>query len=92
MHEKHIQSGNLREKSPNPTVLAGMSEALNAELTRMRRNPAEFTVFSGANCKLCYKKTAFDLSHPKNPTAGSWCPTHGWLFFDSVKIPPEVTK
>ncbi len=68
----------------------GTIPALTAELARMRRNPTEFAVLSSnAKCKLCYKKTAVDLGHPLNPAnAGCWCPVHGWLFFDSVAIPP----
>ena len=64
--------------------------ALNSELTRMRRRPEDFTILrEDAKCKLCYKKTAVDLGHPNNPAnAGTWCPVHGWLMFDSVGIPP----
>lgn len=66
-----------------------MPEPLKTELRRMRRRPEDFTVLRQGRCRLCCKKTALDLGHPKNPTnAGSWCPVHGWLSFDSVKVRP----
>lgn len=65
-----------------------MGDLLRTDILTMRRNPDEFTVTDGAKCKFCYKRVAFDLAHELNPTAGSWCPIHGWLHFDSVKIRP----
>ena len=68
-------------------MTVALPEALGKEIKRMRRNPEEFTVLKVAKCRFCYKKNAFDLGHPQNPeNAGTWCPVHGWLAFDSVKI------
>jgi len=70
-------------------TITAIPDNLRAQLDKMRRNPDEFTVLREAKCKLCYKKTALDLGHPLNPAnAGTWCPVHGWLLFDSVSIPP----
>jgi hypothetical protein len=66
-----------------------LPELLKAEIRKMRRNPEDFIVLRQGRCRLCWKKNALDLGHPQNPTnAGSWCPVHGWLNFDSVKIRP----
>lgn len=70
-------------------TLIAMPEELTQELRRMRRDPEEFTVLRALHCSFCTKTTAVTLGHPMNPVkAGTWCPTHGWLFFDSVKITP----
>lgn len=64
---------------------------LGAELRKMRRNPAEYSVFSLHKCRFCTKlKTAHHLINAKfgNRIVGSWCSEHGWLFFDSVALPP----
>lgn len=63
--------------------------ALRKEIAAMRRTPDEFRILRESHCKFCGKRNALDLGHPNNPTnAGSWCPQHGWLRFDSPKIPP----
>lgn len=69
-----------------------MPSALDAELSRMRRDPREFTITSVGKCKLCKPKTktAYSFSHPLNEKgAGAWCEIHGILAFDSVKIRPR---
>lgn len=69
--------------------IVAMPEELGAQLVLMRRNPAEFTVRSQSKCRFCYKRCAFDLFHPPTPTlAGTWCPDHGWLYFDSNRFRP----
>lgn len=72
-----------------PTV---MPESLRAQLTRMRRSPEDFVVLRKSRCRFCgvKNKNGVALGHPKNPTnAGTFCVSdHGWLHFDSVKIPP----
>lgn len=65
-----------------------MPTALTAELTRMRRDPAAFSVFSLSKCRFCTdKETQYDLAHVSQP-AGAWCATHGWTSFDSASLPP----
>ena len=64
---------------------------LIAELAKMRRNPEQFTVSGMGSCQFCggKQKPAYQLSSAKSEsTAGAWCPTHGWLYFDSVAYPP----
>ena len=64
---------------------------LEAELRKMRRNPANYSVVSLHKCRFCTKpKSAHHLINAKfgNRIVGSWCPEHGWLFFDSVALPP----
>jgi hypothetical protein len=64
---------------------------LDFELNLMRRKAAEFRVLKMVKCKFgCGKGSAYTLGHPASRNAGTWCPIHGWLFFDSVKIQPEV--
>lgn len=66
-----------------------LPDPLIEQISVMRRNPAEFTFLAIARCKLCYKKNAVEIGHPLNPNgAGTWCPFHGFLAFDSVKIRP----
>lgn len=63
--------------------------ALSAELTAMRRNPDGYSVVRMVKCGLgCGKGKAYSLTHADSENAGTWCPTHGWLFFDSVALPP----
>lgn len=64
-------------------------EALTAELTKMRRNPHNFTILDRFQCKFCgTAKTAYGLLNAKCESCGSWCPVHGWLYFDTVDNPP----
>jgi hypothetical protein len=68
-----------------------MPDNLLAELIKMRQNPEHFSVISMGNCGFCGggTKRAYQLSSEQSKTvAGSWCPTHGWLHFDSVGYPP----
>jgi hypothetical protein len=66
-----------------------MPSELTAELTKMRRNPALFAIDKAVRCKFCGKgQTGLALLHAESLNAGTWCPEHGWLYFDSVKIPP----
>jgi len=60
------------------------------ELIKMRRNPALFSAGGLIQCKFCGKpKTALALLHASfQDSVGSWCADHGWLYFDSVKLPP----
>lgn len=80
-----IAPSSIKREIPLPSTL-------DAELTRMRRDPREFMVLSLGRCKWCPPKseTAYSLSHPFNvKDAGKWCAEHGWLSFDSVKIRPR---
>ena len=64
-------------------------DALQRELTTMRRNPEGYSVVKRVNCKLgCGKAMAYSLTHPESKEAGTWCAVHGWLFFDSVTLVP----
>lgn len=64
-------------------------DALRRELAAMRRNPDGYTVSGMVGCKLgCGKRKAYSLTHQDSESAGSWCPVHGWLFFDSAALPP----
>jgi hypothetical protein len=65
-----------------------MPEQLRAELQRMKRDPREFAVLRKMTCKFCGTRTAFELGHAATDNAGSFCPVHGWVYFNSVKIPP----
>jgi hypothetical protein len=62
---------------------------LRRELTTMRRDPDGFSVVRMVKCGPgCGKGKAYSLTHAESENAGSWCPNHGWLFFDSVALPP----
>jgi hypothetical protein len=64
-------------------------DALQRELTIMRRNPDGYSVAGMVSCKMgCGKGKAYSLTHTDSESAGSWCSVHGWLFFDSVALPP----
>lgn len=66
---------------------------LAAELSRMRRDPREYRVSERLWCHLgCGKGAAYALTHEKRTRAGTWCPVHGWLHFDSVGLPPEKER
>lgn len=71
-------------------ALEALPPALRRELSVMRREPAEFAVVARGICRFCTgsAKTAYWLSHPLNKDAGSWCPEHGFLSFDSNTIRP----
>lgn len=71
--------------------VVSMPSELRAELDRMRRNPEQFHVSAAITCSLCggKEKRALQLLGEKSEfVAGAWCPTHGWLYFDSVIYPP----
>ncbi len=71
------------------TTTAQLPDELIQQLIIMRRDPAEFTFLGMSRCKLCYKKNAVDIGHPLTPAgAGTWCPEHGWLSFNSSAIRP----
>lgn len=63
-------------------------DALQRELTTMRRVPDGYSVVKMVKCSLgCGKGKAYSLTHPDSENAGTWCAVHGWLFFDSVALP-----
>jgi hypothetical protein len=79
----------------HPQVLDGEFERtslpvkLTDELRRMRREPSAFTVNGRVKCGLgCGKGAAYSLTHPQVANAGTWCAVHGWIFFDSERLPP----
>lgn len=69
-----------------------MPEALRAELTKMRRDPAYFTISKMQCCTFCSEAkgvtTAYELLDGTGEVCGSWCSRHGWLSFNSTKNPP----
>ncbi len=68
---------------------------LQAELTKMRRNPASFHFKRRVKCSLSDKtgaKSAYQIGHADSPEAGTWCPEHGWLSFDSPQLPPTEPR
>lgn len=74
------------------SIQTSLPDELAAELRKTRRNMADFSVASLHKCKFCTKaKTAYHLINAKfrDRVVGSWCATHGWLFFDSVALPPS---
>lgn len=74
----------------SPTELT-LPEALIKELTKMRRDPSEFTGVV-ANCKFCVEKgLAINLTHADVKEAGQWCSLHGWIMFASPQLPPKET-
>jgi hypothetical protein len=70
---------------------ATMPSALHAELDKMRRNPEQFQVKEAITCKIHGGKNRNALRLIEGQSeieAGSWCPVHGWVHFDSVRFPP----
>lgn len=67
-------------------------QELTSEIERMRRNPADFWLRGRAACSLgCDRKgqrSAYQLGYKEITEAGTWCPTHGWLTFNSADILP----
>jgi hypothetical protein len=67
-------------------------QELISQIQVMRRNPTDFYFRRNASCSLgCDRKgerSAYQIGHPDALEAGTWCPTHGWLTFDSVALPP----
>lgn len=77
------------------TPQMAIPDALRRELATMRRNPEGYSVAKMVKCSLgCGKGKAYSLTHADSANAGTWCPSHGWLFFDSVALPPteRLTK
>lgn len=73
------------------SIQTSLLDGLAAELHKMRRNVGDFAISGVLLCKFCSKpKTAYQLINAKfgDRIVGSWCSTHGWLFFDSVALPP----
>lgn len=83
---KNIMEGNNQSAlTPEKRI----PDALQRELTTMRRGFERYSVTKMISCKLgCGKSKAYSLTHADSENAGSWCATHGWLFFDSVSLPP----
>jgi len=61
-----------------------VSDALTPEILR-RMVVSSRCKASGIDCG---KSKAYSLTHADSATAGTWCVVHGWLFFDSVTLPP----
>lgn len=75
------------------TPLQGnVPQELISEIQTMRRNPTDFYFRRKASCSLgCDRKgerSSYQIGHADASEAGTWCPTHGWLTFDSVALPP----
>jgi hypothetical protein len=68
-------------------------QELVSELCRMRRNPDEFyfkrRVMCSLGCDHKGEKSAYQIGHANCDDAGSWCATHGWLSFESARLPPN---
>ena len=61
--------------------------SLTRELQMMKRDPSEFSVVRKVACQFgCGKAAALALTHLSVSSVGSWCPQHGWLYFDSRKL------
>lgn len=81
----------MDNEAKNDTLAPQISipDTLRRELTTMRRNPEGYSVVRMVKCSLgCGKAKAYSLAHADSASAGTWCPMHGWLFFDSVALPP----
>jgi len=65
---------------------------LVSQIETMRRNPTDFYFRRRSSCSLgCDRKgerTAYQIGHKDVEEAGTWCPTHGWLSFESALILP----
>ena len=82
---KMVERENLEALTPDKSL----PDALRRELTTMRRKPEGYSVVKMVKCNLgCGKLKAYSLTHADSENAGTWCPVHGWLFFDSVALPP----
>lgn len=68
-----------------------MPPELVNELRKMRRDPAEFQVLGVVHCRFCSEKKSIEIAHANSPSCGAWCPTHGFIYFDSVRVPPLGT-
>ena len=78
-----------RKSQRGPTEVASIPKELGNELRRMRRDPEAFKLNGRVKCGLgCGKGAAYNLTHPQSTNAGTWCPRHGWIFFDSTNLPP----
>jgi hypothetical protein len=61
--------------------VTSMPERLGSELSRMKRNPMEFSLNGRVQCGLgCGKGVAYNLTHPKCTNAGTWV-SGPWLDF-----------
>ena len=73
-------------------LIGNVPQELISQIATMRRNPDHFYFKRRASCSLgCDRKgerTSYQLGHPDNDDAGTWCPNHGWLSFDSAGLPP----
>ncbi len=78
------------------TSLTGsVPQELVSELRLMRQNPDNFYLRGRSCCLFCGgtgQKNAYQLGHPKSIEAGTWCPEHGWLSFDSPQLPPTEPR
>ena len=78
--------GELKTLSP-----PRMPQELASELALMRRNAGDFVVGRRVKCSLGSdrkgEKSAYEVVAEGEP-AGTWCPEHGWLWFDSARYPP----
>jgi hypothetical protein len=66
-------------------------KALSDEIAKMRRNASNYHVSGMGSCTFCgtKEKHACQVKTAASEfVVGAWCPTHGWLHFDSVAYPP----
>ena len=72
--------------------LKPVPQELVSQLRIMRRNPDDFWVVKRIGCMLGSDRkgarSAYQIAHPSLDDAGTWCPEHGWIRFNSVKLPP----
>src|SRR5262245_48479541 len=89
MKDSHTTTiGGPTQQGRNPEALYADMARYN-EIQRTRRKPEAFSLAHMVKCRFgCGARAAYALSHPQSAEAGTWCPTHGWLFFDSVGLPP----
>lgn len=92
MRSRRVGAARKMDNEPKNDALTpqtAISDALRRELATMRRNPEGYSVVRMVKCALgCGKAKAYSLAHANSASAGTWCLSHGWLFFDSVALPP----
>lgn len=80
------------DRGVKTALMGNAPQELISEIERMRRDPARFHVTKRGCCSLgCDKKgqrSTYQLSCGDVQDAGTWCPVHGWLHFDSTALPP----
>lgn len=81
------------DNKPKTSSLQPVPQELASQLRIMRRNPDDFWVVKRVSCMLGSdrkgERSAYQLGHRNLEDAGTWCPKHGWIRFNSVELPPS---